>query len=55
MKQSLTYSCECIVARNQNEIKAIIQAIGKNLDEIQQLTQDVACLRKQSREILGRE
>ena len=54
MKQ-LTYSSECIVARNQNEIKSIIQAISRNIEEIQKLTQDVACLRKQSREILGRE
>jgi len=48
MKNSLTYSDNLIIARNQNEIKVRQIRVLKELKAIDEL-------RKQNREILGRE
>lgn len=52
MKQSLTYSENLIIARNQNEIRNLEQ-YRKEL--IRNVNEAISDLRKQNREILGRE
>lgn len=52
MKQSLTYGENLIIARNQNEIRNL-EAYRKEL--IKDINEAVSDLRKQNREILGRE
>lgn len=52
MQNSLSYGDQCIVVRNQNEIRdleQLRQKVLKNTDEA------ISELRKQNREILGRD
>lgn len=48
MKPNLTYGDKCIIARNENEIKVLQVRVAHTL-------KDIKDLRKQNREILGRE
>lgn len=48
MKSQLTYGDKCIIARNENEIKELQVKVANAMRDIKEL-------RKQNREILGRE
>ena len=48
MNKQLSYGDKCIIARNENEIKALQVRVAHALKDIKEL-------RKQNREILGRE
>lgn len=48
MNKQLSYGDKCIIARNENEIKVLRVIVAKAL-------RDIKDLRKQNREILGRE
>lgn len=52
MKNNLTYGDQCIIARNQNEIRDLEQMRQRLIKDIDKAVSD---LRKQNREILGRE
>ena len=47
MKQQLSYGDKCIIARNENEIRVLQVKVAKAL-------RDIEDLRKQNREIIGR-
>lgn len=52
MKTELTYGDKCIIARNQNEIRDLQQLRERIIKDTDEAISD---LRKQNREILGRE
>lgn len=52
MKQKLTYSDNLIIVRNQNEIRDLQQYRERLIKDTDEAISD---LRKQNREILGRE
>ena len=51
MINKLTYSEQCIIARNENEIRDLV-ALKKRI--VEELDKDINELRKQNREIKGR-
>ena len=52
MKPTLSYGDECIISRNENEIRKL-QVL--KLRVIKDIDEDIKSLAKQNREILGRD
>ena len=52
MDKRLSYGDQCIIARNQNEIRDLEKIRNRLIKDIDEAVSD---LRKQNREILGRE
>ena len=52
MDKRLSYGDQCIIARNQNEIRDLEKMRNRLIKDIDEAVSD---LRKQNREILGRE